>query len=186
MSTMKIERVEDVRVGDRVTVRTRETEYQAAGDELTVTATENGYGTLGVLGIPLRFPYFDVGLEFVSATREVPDVVLPQDPHALIRWETQGGGVEYARLDDMGQWEHVTGSTEAVVELLKPAELAERIAECPGGNFTRMVPETELVEQRKEIAAHVYRLADRVASKWPMTAQEVYSFIAGPIERGEF
>lgn len=182
MSTIKIERVEDVRAGDRVTVRMKDTNFAFVGDEVTGTAVEYG-DYVWVLGHSL-VGRFDV--EFVSATREVPDVVLPQDPHALIRWETHGGGVEYARLDDMGQWEHVTGSTEAVVELLKPAELAERIAECPGGNFTRMVPETELVEQRKEIAAYIHGVADGMPANYPMTIQDSYSFISGPIERGEF
>lgn len=120
----KITRLEDVRAGDKVTVRAWKRAHQAPGDVVTATAIVKN-GIVFVLGWAVR-----VGgaLEFVSAEREVPD--LPTSPGVYM--DKDGDYWELNINQDGVLWLFV-GSTGWV------SFTAERASEY--APFTRLVPE---------------------------------------------
>lgn len=150
MSTITIKDIDEVRAGDKVTVETVGGLYQAGGDTVTATVVEEG-SRLYVLGRHLDSHH----IRFISAEREVPD--LPTEPGA---YADSDGDVVILRED--GDW--VDDASEQLAyndpEILRYAP------------YTRLVPETELAEQRKRIVDALRREGRQLA--------------AGQIERGEF
>jgi hypothetical protein len=147
VSTITITNVDEVRAGDKVTVETVGGRYQAGGDTVTATVVEDG-SCLYVLGCHLDSRH----IRFISAEREVPD--LPTEPGMYLDAED-----DLWRLGADGRWAYEGTSFSS--------EDATKFAP-----FTRLVPETELAEQRKRIVDALRREGRPLA--------------ADQIERGDF
>lgn len=149
MSTITITDIKEVRAGDRVTFRTKEARYHFAGETITATAVEDTDGELFVLGYYIT----QREIEFISAARDVPD--LPTEP---------------------GPYRDRNGDVWLLEEGLGWLSFLDHASPEQSSPLTRLIPETELAEQRKKITTNVrshgaYLTAARIAKR---------------IEQGEF
>lgn len=170
MSKTTITNINGVRAGDKVTFRTKATRFMFAGETFTATAVD-WKGDLYVLGQYLWAPE----IVFISAERDMPD--LPTEPGA---YADKDGDVWL--LDGNGYWCDVHGNwrrADGIVQRDAP--------------FTRLIPETELVKQRKKIANSLRNGPYWFGMPQGMTNQDrkdiqwvIDEEIAPRIERGEF
>lgn len=149
MSTITITDIDKVRSGDRVTFRTKEARYHFAGETITATAVEDTDGELFVLGYYIT----QREIEFISAARDVPD--LPTEP---------------------GPYRDRNGDVWLLEEGLGWLSFLDQAQPAQSFPFTRLVPETELVEQRTKIASFV-------RSMWNIIGIDL---AAARIEQGDF